>query len=60
MMKVIVETSEGVIWMRDAATGEGIASRGYLEDGTQLKIIAALEDALFQAKGQAGLVDNVD
>lgn len=56
----MIETPKGIIWMRDAETGEGIASRGYLEDGTQQKIIAALEEALFQAKGQAGLVNNVD
>lgn len=59
-MKVTIETPEGVIWMRDAGTGEGMASRGYMKDGTQQKIIAALEEALFQAKGQAGLADYVD
>lgn len=59
-MKVTIETPEGVIWMRDAETGEGMASRGYMKDGTQQKIIAALEEALFQAKGQAGLADYVD
>lgn len=59
-MKVTIETPEGIIWMRDAETGEGMASRGYMKDGTQQKIIAALEEALFQAKGQAGLADNID
>jgi hypothetical protein len=29
-----------------------MASLGYLKDGTQQKIIAALEDALNQAKGE--------
>lgn len=59
-MKVTIETPEGIIWMRDAETGEGMASRGYMKDGTQQKIIASLEEALFQAKGQAGLADNID
>ncbi|HIF6771884.1 Rrf2 family transcriptional regulator [Serratia marcescens] len=60
MMKVIIEAQEGIIWMRNAQTGEGITSTGYVKDGTQQKIIAALEEALFQAKGQFGLVDNVN
>nr|DAZ70355.1 MAG TPA: hypothetical protein [Caudoviricetes sp.]DAZ79895.1 MAG TPA: hypothetical protein [Caudoviricetes sp.] len=37
-----------------------MASLGYLKDGTQQKIIAALEEALFQAKGQMLLPDYVD
>ncbi|WP_261803237.1 Rrf2 family transcriptional regulator [Serratia nematodiphila] len=60
MMKVIIETPEGIIWMRNAETGEGIASTGYVKDGTQQKIIAALEGALSQAKGEALCWDNVN
>ncbi|WP_279025103.1 Rrf2 family transcriptional regulator [Gibbsiella quercinecans] len=59
-MKVSIESNGHVIWFRDSGTGEGLASKVYMKDGTQQKIITALEDALFQAKGQAGLVDNVD
>lgn len=59
-MKVVIETPEGIIWMRDADAGEGIASTGYVRDGTQQKIIAALEEALFQAKGEALCWDNAD
>lgn len=33
---------------------EYMALRGYVEDCTQQKIIAVLEDVLFQAKGQTG------
>lgn len=57
-MKVIIESQEGIIWMRNAQTGEGMNSTGYVKDGTQQKIIAALEEALFQAKIQAGLADS--
>lgn len=59
-MKVMIENEGRVIWMRDKKTLGGIASTGYLKDGTQHKIIAALEDALLQAKGQAGLTEDVD
>ncbi|HEJ1075700.1 TPA: Rrf2 family transcriptional regulator [Serratia marcescens] len=59
-MKVIIEAQEGIIWMRNAEIGEGMTSAAYVKDGTQQKIIAALEEALFQAKGQFGLVDNVN
>ncbi|EOX8581827.1 hypothetical protein [Salmonella enterica] len=52
-LKVTVSDKDDVLWMRDSATQEGIMSLGYLKDGTQQKIITALEDALFQAKGQA-------
>jgi len=51
-MKVELSENGEALWMRDSVTLEGIASRGYLKDGTQQKIIAALEDALFQAKGE--------
>lgn len=59
-MKVSIEKNGQVIWCRDSETLEGMASLGYLKDGTQQKIITALEDALFQAKGQLLLPDDVD
>ncbi|MCS4273506.1 MULTISPECIES: Rrf2 family transcriptional regulator [Raoultella] len=59
-MKVAIEVNGEVIWYRDSETLEGMASLGYLKDGTQQKIIAALEEALFQAKGQMLLPDYVD
>lgn len=60
IMKVAIEVNGEVIWYRDSETLEGMASLGYLKDGTQQKIIAALEEALFQAKGQMLLPDYVD
>lgn len=51
-LKVTVSDKDDVLWMRDSATLEGIMSLGYLKDGTQQRIITALEDALEQAKGQ--------
>lgn len=51
-MKVAIEVNGEVIWYRDNETLEGMASLGYLKDGTQQKIIAVLEDALNQAKGE--------
>ncbi|EKT7902186.1 Rrf2 family transcriptional regulator [Klebsiella oxytoca] len=51
-MKVAIEVNGEVIWYRDNETLEGMASLGYLKDGTQQKIIAALEGALNQAKGE--------
>ncbi|HBR3096775.1 TPA: Rrf2 family transcriptional regulator [Klebsiella pneumoniae] len=59
-MKVAIEVNDEVIWYRDSDKQEGMASLGYLKDGTQQKIIAALEEALFQAKGQMLLPDYVD
>lgn len=47
-MKVTITEMEQCLWMRDSSTGEGIASKGYIKDGTQEKIIAALEEALLQ------------
>ncbi len=38
--------------MRDTKTLEGLACTSYAKDGTQQKIITALEDALSQAKGE--------
>lgn len=51
-MKVAIEVNGEVIWFRNSETLEGMASLGYLKDGTQQKIIAVLEDALNQAKGE--------
>ncbi|HGG5995399.1 TPA: hypothetical protein ACJG4C_004463 [Salmonella enterica subsp. diarizonae serovar 61:r:z53] len=51
-LKVTVSDKDDVLWMRDRAAQKGIMSLGYLKDGTQQRIIAALEDALFQAKSQ--------
>ena len=59
-MKVAIEVIGEGIWDRDSDKKEGGASLGYLKDGTQQKIIAALEEALFQAKGQMLLPDYVD
>ncbi|EMD6394849.1 Rrf2 family transcriptional regulator [Klebsiella pneumoniae] len=59
-MKVAIEVNGEVIWYRDSDKQEGMVSLGYLKDGTQQKIIAALEEALFQAKGQMLLPDYVD
>lgn len=47
----IIENGE-VIWMRNATTSVGVACTNYLKDGTQQKIIAALEEALSQAKSE--------
>ena len=59
-MKVAIEVNGEVIWYRDSDKQEGMASLGYLKEGTQQKIIAAREEALFQAKGQMLLPDYVD
>lgn len=59
-MKVSIESKGEVIWYRDAETLENMISTSYIKDGTQQKIIAALEEALFQAKGQMFLTDHVD
>ncbi|ANZ05365.1 MULTISPECIES: Rrf2 family transcriptional regulator [Raoultella] len=59
-MKVAIEVNGEVIWFRNSETLEGMASLGYLKDGTQQKIIAALEGALTQAIGEALSSDEVD
>lgn len=59
-LRVTVSDKDDVLWMRDSATLEGIASRGYLKDGTQQKIIAALEHALGQARGELLCWNNTD
>ncbi|WP_338494307.1 Rrf2 family transcriptional regulator [Erwinia aphidicola] len=51
-MKVTITEMDQCLWMRDGSTGEGVASKGYIKDGTQEKIIAALEEALRQAKSE--------
>lgn len=51
-MKVAIEVGGAVIWFRDEDKKEGMACTGYIKDGTQQKIISALEDALKQAKGE--------
>lgn len=59
-MKVIIEREGKEIWYRDAEKCEGMASTGYIKDGTQEKIIAALEEALAQAKGELLCWDHRD
>ncbi|MDE1480311.1 Rrf2 family transcriptional regulator [Xenorhabdus bovienii] len=51
-MKVSIELNGETVWYRDEEKGEGMASTGYIKDGTQKKIITALEAALFQAKAE--------
>ncbi|WP_245759462.1 Rrf2 family transcriptional regulator [Yersinia ruckeri] len=46
--------------MRNLVTSEGMTSNSYLKDGTQEKIIAALEEALLQAKGDQSCRNNAD
>ncbi|EMH1503746.1 Rrf2 family transcriptional regulator [Proteus mirabilis] len=59
-MKVIIENTGSVIWYRDDSKKEGMASRGYIKDGMQKKIITALESALVQAKAELQLSQDVD
>ncbi|NIH31943.1 Rrf2 family transcriptional regulator [Hafnia paralvei] len=51
-MQIKIINNGEVIWMRDSVTLEGMASRGYVKDGTQNTIIAVLKDALAQAEGE--------
>ncbi|MCQ9087402.1 hypothetical protein [Vibrio alginolyticus] len=51
-MKITVEHEGDVIWARDTESNQGTACTAYTKDGTQEKIIAALESALEQAKGE--------
>ncbi|HGN2900701.1 TPA: Rrf2 family transcriptional regulator, partial [Proteus mirabilis] len=60
VMKVIIENAGSVIWYRDDSKKEGMASRGYIKDGIQKKIITALESALVQAKAELQLSQDVD
>ena len=59
-MQVTIADNGKTIWMRNEDAQEGIASRSYLKEGTQHKIMAALENALVQAKGQMQLADDVN
>ncbi|PNM24624.1 Rrf2 family transcriptional regulator [Yersinia enterocolitica] len=59
-MKINCIEGGQIIWMRNPATLEGMASNNYLKDGTQEKIISALEDALLQAKGEQSSRNNTD
>lgn len=52
MRVAIFDQNGGVIWERDIERGCGIASLGYLADGTQKKIASALSKALAEAQGQ--------
>ncbi|KOR02489.1 Rrf2 family transcriptional regulator [Pluralibacter gergoviae] len=59
-MRVAIEVSGEVIWFRDSSTLEGMACKSYVKDGTQQKIISALEDALTQARGESFLSDDIN
>ncbi|MEN4910792.1 Rrf2 family transcriptional regulator [Erwinia amylovora] len=51
-MRVTLTDGKENIWFRDTEKREGMASLLYLKDGTQQKIIAALEGALAQARAE--------
>jgi len=52
-MKIVVLAEDGsAIWERDTLHGSGLASAGYLIDGTQERIASALSEALAEAQGQ--------
>ncbi|MGR7890443.1 Rrf2 family transcriptional regulator [Klebsiella aerogenes] len=53
----IVSETGGVIWSYDNLSVSGIAAVEYTRNRVQEKIIAALEVALQQAKGQMQLQD---
>jgi hypothetical protein len=54
-MKVCISSDDGtIIWWRTSEPPAGFTASGYLQDGTQSKIIAALVDALAEARGQLG------
>lgn len=56
-MKVCVQDDTGaLIWSHTADPAAGFTAENYLRDGTQQKIIAALVDALAEARGQLGRV----
>lgn len=59
-MRIEISENGAVIWMRDTKTLEGLACTNYAKDGTQQKIITALEDALVQSKGELLCWDNGD
>jgi hypothetical protein len=54
-MKVSIFAGDGkLIWSRNTKPLGGYTSESYLRDGTQQKVIAALVDALAEARGQLG------
>jgi hypothetical protein len=54
-MKVAVHADDGaIVWWRTSEPAAGFTTDNYLRDGTQQKIIAALVDALAEARGQLG------
>lgn len=54
-MKICIQTQDGtLIWERTTEPAGGFTDDNYLRDGTQQKIIAALVDALAEARGQLG------
>jgi hypothetical protein len=54
-MKIVVYSDvDEEIWMRDGT--HGLTSSSYRSDGILTKVISALEDALFQAKGDLGVL----
>ncbi|MCW0353971.1 hypothetical protein NB716_002765 [Pantoea ananatis] len=51
-MKVLITQNSKLLWMYNRISGEGITSVSFAKDGKHLEIIAALENALAQAKGE--------
>jgi hypothetical protein len=54
-MKILIYSDDDILlWVRQVKGDQvsGITSADYLRDGTQQKIIGALEDALSEANGQ--------
>lgn len=51
-MNIIIQEAGNVIWAESDDMGEGICSAGYVRDGTQDRIISALEHALVCARFQ--------
>lgn len=54
-MNVLVYSEDGtLLWSRGNTDVSGLTAQSYLRDGTQEQIIAALLDALVEARGQLG------
>lgn len=51
-MNIIIQDAGNIIWAESDDLGEGICSTGYARDGTQDRIISALEHALVCARFQ--------
>jgi len=51
-MKIIIQENCTEIWWRDVTNGAGMACTDYAKNGKQDEIIAALENALQQAKAE--------